>query len=243
MSVTSAIPAPARPATPDRTATGPCSRFSRSITGQSQPSPGPAHTGQVKTPICEQYGIEFPLFAFSHRRDVVAAVTNAGGLGRVGRRRVPAGSAEQELCWIDDHVNGKPYGVDIIVPAKYEGRGRTSPAINSPSASRRASRFINELLARTTSNSRRCGSRPRRCRQHRPRTARGFAEAPDQTDGQRAWRAPGLHDRHGQGARHSCRCTRRRQGARHQQVRAGVDLIVAQGTEAGGHCARSAPWC
>ena len=38
----------------------------------------------MKTPICEQLGIEFPIFAFSHCRDVVAAVSKAGGLGVLG---------------------------------------------------------------------------------------------------------------------------------------------------------------
>ena len=77
----------------------------------------------MKTPICDQYGIEFPLFAFSHCRDVVAAVTNAGGMGVMGGVAFRPDQLEQELCWIDEHVNGKPYGVDIIVPAKYEGKG------------------------------------------------------------------------------------------------------------------------
>ena len=77
----------------------------------------------MKTEICKQYGIEFPLFAFSHCRDVVAAVSNAGGFGVLGGVAFTPEQLEHELCWIDDHVNGKPYGVDIIVPAKFEGKG------------------------------------------------------------------------------------------------------------------------
>jgi len=71
----------------------------------------------VKTSICDQYGIDFPLFAFSHCRDVVAAVTNAGGLGVLGGTAFTPEALEQELNWIDEQVRGKPYGVDIIVPA------------------------------------------------------------------------------------------------------------------------------
>ena len=73
--------------------------------------------------LCERFGIDFPLFAFSHCRDVVAAVTNAGGFGVLGATAFSPEQLDQELTWIDDHVHGKPYGADIIVPAKFEGKG------------------------------------------------------------------------------------------------------------------------
>lgn len=82
----------------------------------------------MKTPICERFDIEFPLFAFSHCRDVVAAVTNAGGLGVLGGTAFTPEQLDQELAWIDEQVRGKPYGVDIIVPAKYEGKGENVTA-------------------------------------------------------------------------------------------------------------------
>ena len=77
----------------------------------------------MKPAICEQFGIDFPLFAFSHCRDVVAAVTNAGGFGVLGATAFTPEQLDQELSWIDDQVGGKPYGVDLIVPAKFEGKG------------------------------------------------------------------------------------------------------------------------
>ena len=77
----------------------------------------------MKTPICDLLGIEFPLLAFSHCRDVVAAVTNAGGFGVLGASSHSPAELEQELSWIDDHVGGKPYGVDIVCPEKFEGKG------------------------------------------------------------------------------------------------------------------------
>ena len=77
----------------------------------------------MKPAICEQFGIDFPLFAFSHCRDVVAAVTNAGGFGVLGATAFTPQQLDQELSWIDDHVGGKSYGVDLIVPAKFEGKG------------------------------------------------------------------------------------------------------------------------
>ena len=66
--------------------------------------------------ICEQLGIEFPLFAFSHCRDVVVEVSRAGGMGVLGAAAYTAEELEVELSWIDEHVQGKPYGVDLIIP-------------------------------------------------------------------------------------------------------------------------------
>lgn len=77
----------------------------------------------MKNPICEMLGIEFPLVAFSHCRDVVAAVSKAGGMGIFGGVNCTPETLEEELSWIDDHVDGKPYGLDIIVPNKVEGKG------------------------------------------------------------------------------------------------------------------------
>ena len=77
----------------------------------------------MHTPICDRLGIEFPIFAFSHCRDVVAAVTNAGGFGVLGALAYEPERLEVELNWIDEHVKGKPYGVDFAMPAKYVGQG------------------------------------------------------------------------------------------------------------------------
>ena len=65
------------------------------------------------------------MFAFSHCRDVVAAVTNAGGFGVLGGTAYTPEQLDQELTWIDEQVGGRPYGVDIIVPAKFEGKGES----------------------------------------------------------------------------------------------------------------------
>src|SRR5687767_7618560 len=77
----------------------------------------------MRTPICEQLDIEFPIFAFSHCRDVIAAVSRAGGFGVLGALAYTPEQLEIELNWIDEHVDGKPYGVDIVVPAKFVGKG------------------------------------------------------------------------------------------------------------------------
>ncbi|HEX7132557.1 MAG TPA: nitronate monooxygenase [Iamia sp.] len=70
------------------------------------------------TNLAEDLGIEYPIFAFSHCRDVVAAVTNAGGMGVLGALAFTPDELEQELTWIDEHVGGRPYGVDVVMPVK-----------------------------------------------------------------------------------------------------------------------------
>jgi len=75
----------------------------------------------MRTPVCDTLGIEFPILAFSHCRDVVAAVSRAGGLGVLGAVAFSPERLEIELDWIEEHAGGKPYGVDLLVPATYIG--------------------------------------------------------------------------------------------------------------------------
>ncbi|MBT4161381.1 MAG: nitronate monooxygenase, partial [Gammaproteobacteria bacterium] len=70
----------------------------------------------MKSPICDLLGIEFPLVAFTHCRDVVVEVSKAGGMGVLGAAGYGLEQLEVELDWIDEHIDGKPYGVDLIVP-------------------------------------------------------------------------------------------------------------------------------
>jgi NAD(P)H-dependent flavin oxidoreductase YrpB (nitropropane dioxygenase family) len=69
------------------------------------------------------FDIEFPLFAFSHCRDVVAAVSRNGGFGVLGAVELTPEELRIELDWIAAHTNGRPFGLDLIVPNKVEGRG------------------------------------------------------------------------------------------------------------------------
>ena len=72
----------------------------------------------MNSKICELLDTEFPLVAFTHCRDVVVAVSKAGGCGVLGAVGMSPEQLEKELKWIDDHIDGKPYGVDVLIPNK-----------------------------------------------------------------------------------------------------------------------------
>ncbi|MDQ3384631.1 MAG: nitronate monooxygenase family protein [Actinomycetota bacterium] len=75
----------------------------------------------MKTAITELFGIDVPILAFSHCRDVVAAVTRAGGMGVLGAVAHTPEQLEIDLAWIEAEVGDLPFGVDLIVPARYAG--------------------------------------------------------------------------------------------------------------------------
>ena len=75
----------------------------------------------MQTPITDLFGIEFPIVAFTHCRDVVAAVSRAGGLGVLGAVAHSDEALETDLAWITDEIGDRPCGVDLIVPARYAG--------------------------------------------------------------------------------------------------------------------------
>jgi len=75
----------------------------------------------VRTAITDMFGIDLPILAFSHCRDVVAAVSRAGGMGVLGSVAHSPEQLEIDLTWIEAEVGDLPFGVDLIVPAKYAG--------------------------------------------------------------------------------------------------------------------------
>jgi NAD(P)H-dependent flavin oxidoreductase YrpB (nitropropane dioxygenase family) len=201
----------------------------------------------VRTPICDRLGMEFPIFAFSHCRDVVAAVTNAGGFGVLGALAYEPERLEIELAWIDDHVHGRPYGVDFAMPAKYVGQGGGPDATPEhlltliPDGHRR---FVSEVLDEAG-----IPPLPADADRRAPKAA-GLnvdAEGPGQLEvtlGHRGVRlvvnALGpppkyiVDQCHDAGLLVGALVGSRQHAER--QLTQGVDVIVAQGTEAGGHC-------
>ncbi|KMO71504.1 monooxygenase [Mycolicibacterium chubuense] len=193
----------------------------------------------MSSALCDQFGIDFPLFAFSHCRDVVAAVTNAGGFGVLGATAYSPEQLDRELAWIDDAVAGKPYGVDLIVPAKFEGKGEklsgSDLAARIPQSYRD---LVDDLLRahdiepepqRRLGGSSLSGNTGRELLDvaltHPVKLiANALGVPPDYMI--EAGKERGIPVAALVGAKeHAVK-----------QVAAGVDLIVAQGTEAGGHC-------
>ncbi|HQV57604.1 MAG TPA: nitronate monooxygenase, partial [Ilumatobacteraceae bacterium] len=202
----------------------------------------------MRTEICDRLGIEFPIFAFSHCRDVVAAVTNAGGFGVLGALAYEPDRLEIELSWIDEHVNGKPYGVDFAMPAKYVGKGGGEEA------------SVANLQAMVPQG--------HRDFVHRVLDEAGIPRLPEELEGDRRIKAAGLNvDAEGPGQmevtishpnvklvvnalgpppKYIIEMCRERGilvgglvgAVQHaeRQLALGVDVLVAQGTEAGGHC-------
>lgn len=102
----------------------------------------------MRSPICDMLGIEFPLVAFTHCRDVVVEVSKAGGMGVLGAAGMSPDKLERELTWIDEQIDGKPYGVDLIVPARFEGqksKENTNKVNRIPDEHKQ---FVRELMQR-----------------------------------------------------------------------------------------------
>ncbi|QGN54668.1 nitronate monooxygenase family protein [Novosphingobium sp. Gsoil 351] len=192
--------------------------------------------------VCRLTGCEFPLFAFSHCRDVVAAVSKAGGFGVLGATRFSPEQLEEELAWIDAHVDGAPYGVDVLVPETIDPRvaGMTSNAERAGAIGAAHRDFANAILgdygiktdAAVPVLRERMGITPENglalmevAFRHPIRliaNALGIAPPEMLAEGKRR----GVPVAALVGAKeHALR-----------QAAAGVDIIVAQGGEAGGHC-------
>jgi NAD(P)H-dependent flavin oxidoreductase YrpB (nitropropane dioxygenase family) len=198
----------------------------------------------VRTPVCDQFGIEFPLFAFSHCRDVVAAVSRSGGFGVLGALAFTPEELEVELNWIDNHVEGKPYGVDLVMPANYVGKGGVQPSADELRAMIPQEHwdFVDKLLSEF-------GIPPLPADYDERARAAGLGVDDQATravevalkhDGVRLLvnaLGPPPQDVVKTAHEHG-RLVAALVGSRHhaeKQVAIGVDVIVAQGTEAGGH--------
>jgi NAD(P)H-dependent flavin oxidoreductase YrpB (nitropropane dioxygenase family) len=196
----------------------------------------------MKSPICDMLGIEFPLLAFSHCRDVVAAVSRAGGFGVLGATTHSPESIEQELRWIDDHVDGKPYGLDVLIPENISTSGEKDVTWKSLE-----SRISPEHRAFTKNLLGKYGIELK--------TREVAANVPQPFDGERALDVLDAAFRHPirlianalgvppkamieMGKKHGVPVAALVGAKEHalRQVAAGVDILVVQGTEAGGHC-------
>ena len=199
----------------------------------------------MKSPICEMLDIEFPLVAFSHCRDVVVAVSKAGGCGVLGAVGMSPEQLEKELKWIDEHIDGKPYGVDVLIPNKMVGKDeKFNPDKLAKMIPQEYADFRTDVLENH-------GIEAPELREI-DTAGSGFAEN-TQSDGAKAlldvafnhpikiianalgvppdWMIE-------MGKKNNCKVAALLGTAQHaiNQVKAGVDILVVSGTEAGGHC-------
>ena len=203
----------------------------------------------MKTAVTEMFGLDVPILAFTHCRDVVAAVSRAGGMGVLGAAAHSPEQLEIDLRWIEDEIGDRPYGVDVIVPAKYAGSdagGLTMDDIRSmiPDEHRR---FVAELMDKYGVPPLDADDRTRRDPATASQTAAPFSAAMmDPLLEIALAHAPRLLvNALGPPPGHMlerCKEEGRLVGAlagkaqhAERHVNAGVDVIIAQGAEAGGH--------
>ena len=198
----------------------------------------------MKSKICDSLGIEFPLFAFSHCRDVVAEVSKAGGFGVLGGAGHTPESLDIELNWIDSHVNGAPYGVDVIVPTSMDAKeGGLTPEEVEARIPLEHKAYVERILAengidadglwdRTIGRDFGDNMREKGAAEvldaafsHPIKLVVNALGVPPQAMMQRA-RAAGVPVGALVGAREHAT----------KHAEAGVDVLVVAGTEAGGHC-------
>ena len=102
----------------------------------------------MRSKLANEMGLEFPIFAFTHCRDVAAAVSKAGGLGVLGVAGHSLKNLEMEMDWIEKEIGDKPYGVDLLLPAKFVGSDRGG--FNDDELDERIpeehKRFVDELM-------------------------------------------------------------------------------------------------
>lgn len=198
----------------------------------------------MRTELCERLGIEFPIFAFSHCRDVVAAVSNAGGFGVLGAVAFEPDQLEVELKWIDDHVGDRPYGVDTVIPRKYEGMGELDPKKLEQTLQGMLPEEHREFVRRILAEH----GVPELPEEERPKGLIGWTAATGKPQVDVALRHKNVRlianalgtppedviaEIHDAGRLVAALCGSARHALRHKE--AGVDIVIAQGYEGGGH--------
>jgi NAD(P)H-dependent flavin oxidoreductase YrpB (nitropropane dioxygenase family) len=196
----------------------------------------------MRTALTDMLGLDFPLVAFSHCRDVVATVTNSGGFGMLGAVRFTPDQLDEELSWLDRETHGRPYGVDVLIPTQLAGRdeglsaGETAARVPAEHVE-----FARDLLLRYGII--RSGDdfqlRPAAAVQYEDQNVKAlldvaFSHPVKLVASALGIPSPELVSRAKSNGVPIAALVGKVEHAR-RQAAAGVDLIVAQGHEAGGH--------
>lgn len=196
----------------------------------------------MKSPICDMLGIEFPLLAFSHCRDVVAAVSRAGGFGVLGATVHTPDTLERELKWIDDHVDGKPYGIDVLIPENISTSGEKDVTWKSLEARvpKEHRKYTSDLLKKYDIELTTTDVADNQPQPFDAKTALELLEVSFNHPIRLIANALGVPPKAmiEMGRKHNVPVAALVGAKEHalRQVAAGVDILVVQGTEAGGHC-------
>lgn len=194
------------------------------------------------TPLAKSLGLETPIFAFARSREVVVEVSRAGGMGVLGAVAHTPEQLDEDLDWIDAHIGGRPYGVDTVMPMTYAGKGEMPDmdrlkAMISPAHHQ----FVQHLL-----DTHGVGQLPddyerkgddllgwsiERGMQHLEVALRHPIKLLANALGTPPPEA--IEQAHAHGVKVAALCGKVKQARAHKA--AGVDIIVAQGWEAGGH--------
>jgi NAD(P)H-dependent flavin oxidoreductase YrpB (nitropropane dioxygenase family) len=189
----------------------------------------------VLTPIARKLGLETPIFAFTRSKEVVVEVSRAGGMGVLGAINLSPEQLDEQLDWIDAHIGGKPYGVDTVMPMSYAGRGEDWSeeklrALISPAHHAFVDKLLDEHgVGPLPEDFERLGG-----------DLLGWSVEVGQQHIEIALRHPisfianaPVDKAHEHGVLIGALCGKKKQALRH--AAAGLDVIIAQGTEAGGH--------
>jgi NAD(P)H-dependent flavin oxidoreductase YrpB (nitropropane dioxygenase family) len=196
----------------------------------------------MQTALTELLGVQHPIVGFNRSPGVVAAVTNAGGFGVLAASGYTPEELDAQLTWIESQVDGKPYGIDLLVPGKFAD-GDPDNLVASLRAQIPAEHlaFVSDLLARygipespplrgevdeITASLNPAGALARldAAFSHRISLIANALGTPPPDLVTRAKAAGVVVAALVGQASHAVR-----------QLDAGVDLLIAQGTEAGGH--------
>lgn len=196
----------------------------------------------MRTALTDMLGVDFPLVAFSHCRDVVATVTNSGGFGMLGAVRFTPDQLDEELSWLDRETHGRPYGVDVLIPTRLAGRdeglsaGETAARVPAEHVE-----FARDLLLRygVIRNGDDFQLRPAAAVQYEDQNVKAlldvaFSHPVKLVASALGIPSPELVARAKINGVPIAALVGKVEHAR-RQAAAGVDLIVAQGHEAGGH--------
>jgi NAD(P)H-dependent flavin oxidoreductase YrpB (nitropropane dioxygenase family) len=193
----------------------------------------------MRTELCDRFGIDYPIFVFTPSEKVAAAVSKAGGLGVLGCVRFnDADDLENVLRWMDENTDGKPYGVDIVMPAK------VPTEVSAVDIDKLIPQSHRDFVAKTLAD---LGVPPLPEDEERSEGVLGWLHSVARSHVEVALKHPiklianalgsppkdVIDQAHGAGVPVAALAGSAKHALRH--VENGVDIVVAQGHEAGGH--------